>query len=88
MKTIWKIPIRSVWSSQFRSLRQKQIFLCPVVVVRPLSWGVSAETASGKETFEMAPKFELKTPKGTKDCESLHGRGDFSYKNLRACTIA
>jgi hypothetical protein len=87
MKTIWTTPIRSIRLSPFRSLRQKQIFLRPVVVTRPLSQAGSAETASSKETSEMAPKFELKTPKGTKDCKSLHGRCDFVYKNLRACAI-
>jgi type II secretory pathway component PulJ len=84
MKTIWTVPIRSIRSSQFRSLRQKQIFLRPVVVARPLS---QAETASSRETSEMPPRFELKTPKGTKDCESLHDGGDFVYKDLRACAI-
>jgi len=86
MKAIWTIPIRSIRSSPFRSLRQKQIFL-RLVVVRRLSQAGSAETASSKETSEMAPKFELKTPKGTKDCESLHCRCGFVYKNLRACAI-
>jgi hypothetical protein len=87
MKTIWTIPFRSIRSSQFRSLCQKQSFLCPVVVARPLSQALSAEIAFSKETSEMAPKFELKTPKGTKDCESLYDRGNLVSKNLRACAI-
>jgi hypothetical protein len=80
MKTIWKLPFRSIRSSQIRSLRQTRIFLRPVVVARPLSQAVSAELVSSKETSEMAPKFELKTPKGTKDCKSLQGQGLLSTR--------
>jgi hypothetical protein len=84
MKKNWTLPLRSIRSSQSRGLRQTPVFLQTILVARPLSHAVSAELASNKETSEMAPKFELKTPKGTKDCESLHSRGLFVYKVLEA----
>jgi hypothetical protein len=84
MKKNWTLPLRSIRSSQFRGLRQTSVFLQTLLVTRPLSHAVSAEPASNKETSEMAPKFELKTPKGTKDCKSLHSRGLFVYKILGA----
>jgi hypothetical protein len=84
MKTIWTLPFISRRFSQIKSLRQTRIFLRPVVGARLLSQAVFAESASSRETSDMAPKFELKTPKGTKDCKSLHDRDLTAYKSLRA----
>ena len=83
MKTIWRFSIRSIRSSKFISIHQTRVFLQPVVVARPLSQTFSAAPVPSIETSEMAPKFELKTPKGTKDCESPHDPILFAYKILR-----
>lgn len=71
MKAIWTLPLRSIRSSQFRSLRHSRVFLRPFLSTNTTSRAFSKEPDSGSEIPEMAPKFELKTPKGTKDCESL-----------------
>ncbi len=84
MKTIWTFPIRSIRSSHSRSLRHTRAFLNPIVVASQRIQASSAGPALSTESPEMAPKFELKTPKGTKDCESLHVRVLFVSSILRS----
>jgi hypothetical protein len=71
MKTICTIALRSVrYTPTARSLPQRKA-LAPVIYSPQCSRYFSAEAVPNPESTEMAPKFELKTPKGTKDCELL-----------------
>lgn len=68
MKTICTVISRSARSLTITRFRQSSKVL-PVVEFTQKPRYFSAEKPFGSETSEMAPKFELKTPKGTKDCE-------------------
>ena len=71
MKTIYTIILRSVQPLAIARFRQPSRVLLPTAEFAQYRRYFSAERTFGIETSEMAPKFELKTPKGTKDCEAI-----------------
>jgi hypothetical protein len=71
MKTICTAISRSARSLTITRFQQSSKVLLPIIEFAQYPRYFSAERPFGSETLEMAPKFELKTPKGTKDCEPL-----------------
>ena len=71
MKTIYTVILRSAQPLAIARFRQPSRVLLPTAEFAQYRRYFSAERTFGIETSEMAPKFELKTPKGTKDCEAI-----------------
>jgi hypothetical protein len=69
MKTTWTFLFRSVRSSRFGSLPPLSGCARPGAISTFQYRSVSEEAYHNLDSWNMAPKFELKTPKGTKDCE-------------------
>jgi hypothetical protein len=81
MKAIRLQSIRSARSLQFPRIRPYSIRLPPQPTFISCSRTLSHTVLERTEGIDMAPKgekFELKTPKGTKDCESLRSRHQFN----------